>query len=656
MSSFIWQLEEETLKLYDIIISEDKIELNSEDLLEPVIPIGNWVMRSGCRFWKRAFREFLATDSLFTKTKEFHAQNDTAKAVKRMIVRYFHFELLKKKAIDSAVKPLRFSTWVDISSKDCIFNLYQRKNFPTPHLQQCPWYLDLNPTERILDEEVAFKALCDRQTLDLMDAHGGVLEPPPDVPLTEKEKRKLALQLSKSLAKQEARKKAEVAKAEAAALRLKARVEKKLGKEPRRSVGSSAQSPASSANPSSTQITMGLTQLTLYPVDVELNADDHGDVEVIHDTHQGIFAKKDSLDGPERPLAIQQIDDFAAKHQGQKRRSYKMSTDNPSVVDLIVLDIPEGLPVPGIGAPGFIPEWNRLEKRISNPAKKNKMESPFIKDAFEFAEIWICDDGALLLFHPDSRFHNNEVAGWAAWANFKEAMKWTVVSGLPLTKPDYSEGETTKTFIAKVFIRCRSDDDQIPDSKFAFNDQEVFEERGVNLIKDGILYNGLHTGNLTMSARTGSPYRGARERTDNMMAALVDLLTESGDIILDLTASTGLFFLIDFCIFSQCILLFHAFWVSFAFLSSCLKFNSLLTSSFLGATLRAGRELGRHVIGLEGDYSLFTEVLLPLLPQPEIAEEEKDPSPVTKKRAPTPADSDDEDAIEVKRAPKRSCK
>ena len=533
------QLEEETSKLYDLIVEEEKIELNSEGLLEPVVPIARWVMRAGCRFWKRAFREFLAADALFTKTKDFDSQNDTAKAVRRMIVRYFYFELLKKKAIEFSDMPLRFATWVDTSSKECIFNLYQRKNYPAPHLQQCPWYLDLNPTERILDEEVPFKALCDRQTQELMDAHGGVLEPPPDVPLTEKEKRKLAIQLSKAVAKEEARKKAEREKAAALALKLKAREDKKKGKEPRRSVGSSAQSPASTVNPSSTQISMGLTQLTLYPVEVELNADDHGDLEVIHDTHQGIFLQKDSLAGPERPLTMQQIDDFAAKHQGVKRRRFKMANSNPSVVDLVVFDIPEGLPVPGIGAPGFVPEWNRLEKRIPDPQKKNKMESPFIKDAFEFAETWICDDGCLLVFFPDSRFHNNEVLGWAAWANFKEAMKWTVVSGLPLTKPDYSEGETTKTYVAKVFIRRRCDDDQIPDSNFAFNEQEVFEERGVNLIKDGILYNGLHSGNLTMSAMTSSPYRGARERTDNMMAALVDLLTESGDIILDLTASTG---------------------------------------------------------------------------------------------------------------------
>ena len=529
--------------MFDLIIEEDKIELRTEGLLDPVMPIARWVMRSGCRFWKRAFKEFLAADALFTKTKEFHTQAETAKAVKRMVVRYFYFELIKKKAIDVDALPLRFANWVDTSSRESIFNAYQRKHFPAPHLQQCPWYLDLNPSEKIPDDEVAFRSLCDRQTQELIDAHGGVLEPPADVPLTEKEKRKLALQQARTQAREEARRKAEDEKAASLALKMKAkedkREEQRKRKGSRKSAGESVMSPATSGIPSSSQITLGLTQLTLYPVEVEMDKDHYGDLELIHDTHQGILAKKDSLAGPEKPLPMQQIDDFAMKHQGRKRRKFRMDYKNPAVVDLVVFDIPEGLPVPGVGVPGLVPEWNQLEKRVPHPPKK-KQESPFIKDAFEFAEGWISDDGAVLVFYPDSRFHNNEVAGWASWANFKEAMKWIVVSGLPLTKPDYSEGETTKTYIAKVFTRTRNDEDHLPDSDFAFNEQEIFEEKGVNLIKDGFLYNGLHSGNVTVSSKTGLPYRGPRERTENMMAALVDLLTESGDIILDLTASTGI--------------------------------------------------------------------------------------------------------------------
>lgn len=50
---------------------------------------------------------------------------------------------------------------------------------------------------------MAFKALCEKETQELMDAYSGVLELSSDVPLTKKEKRKLALQQPKTVAKKE---------------------------------------------------------------------------------------------------------------------------------------------------------------------------------------------------------------------------------------------------------------------------------------------------------------------------------------------------------------------------------------------------------------------------------------------------------------------
>ena len=89
---------------------------------------------------------------------------------------------------------------------------------------------------------------------------------------------------------------------------------------------------------------------------------------------------------------------------------------------------------------------------------------------------------------------------------------------------------------------------------------------------------------------------------------------------------------------------------------SCFPGFSSIAVPCAGSTVRAGLAMGRHVIGLEGDATLFNEVLLPMLPQPEIVEEDRVPSPVSKKRAASPSDSDDDDVVEVKRAPKRTCK
>jgi hypothetical protein len=46
-------------------------------------------------------------------------------------------------------------------------------------------------------------------------------------------------------------------------------------------------------------------------------------------------------------------------------------------------------------------------------------ESPWIKIAFIFADEWLCDDGVVLVFYPDSKFVSGEVNAWAKWTNFK---------------------------------------------------------------------------------------------------------------------------------------------------------------------------------------------------------------------------------------------
>lgn len=63
--------------------------------------------------------------------------------------------------------------------------------------------------------------------------------------------------------------------------------------------------------------------------------------------------------------------------------------------------------------------------------------------------------------------------------------------------------------------------------------------------------------------------------------------------------------------------------------------------------------MGKHVIGLERDATLFTEILLPFFREPEIVKEEMVPSPCSKKRAASLSDSNNDEVVEVKRAPKR---
>ena len=46
-------------------------------------------------------------------------------------------------------------------------------------------------------------------------------------------------------------------------------------------------------------------------------------------------------------------------------------------------------------------------------------------------------------------------------------------------------------------------------------------------------------GSLTLCSGTRLPWRGAREKSVNLLQALIDLCLEEEDIVLDLTAGTG---------------------------------------------------------------------------------------------------------------------
>ncbi len=62
-----------------------------------------------------------------------------------------------------------------------------------------------------------------------------------------------------------------------------------------------------------------------------------------------------------------------------------------SYFDLVVADIPDGLPMSNISVPpSHVPIWNVLN------------QEEVIEPIFEFASEYVHDDGAILLFHPEN--------------------------------------------------------------------------------------------------------------------------------------------------------------------------------------------------------------------------------------------------------------
>ena len=105
-------------------------------------------------------------------------------------------------------------------------------------------------------------------------------------------------------------------------------------------------------------------------------------------------------------------------------------------IDLLIADIPEGLPVPNVSSPSTaIPDWNALP-------------SGFVESIFIFAETFLHDDAALLLFHCDDPNIHNEVVEWAQEYGFKVHRDWWGVNELRLASP---RNPVTTVHIASTF-------------------------------------------------------------------------------------------------------------------------------------------------------------------------------------------------------------
>ena len=106
--------------------------------------------------------------------------------------------------------------------------------------------------------------------------------------------------------------------------------------------------------------------------------------------------------------------------QGRKVYFHGNHVTQPSV-DLVIADIPEGLPVPGLSDPDHtIPPWNA----------KNLDSIQFI---FSFCKKYLHDDGALLVFQPlESR---KLLMPYLKSASLEISLFWTCYNGMMLTHP-----------------------------------------------------------------------------------------------------------------------------------------------------------------------------------------------------------------------------
>jgi hypothetical protein len=111
------------------------------------------------------------------------------------------------------------------------------------------------------------------------------------------------------------------------------------------------------------------------------------------------------------------------QHKGEKERFFRGVRSDKARVDLVIADMPEGLPVPGLSAPAHtVPKWNMV-----HPS--------WLEAVFEFADGHLHDDGALLIIHSRSPVVKATILKYAATYSFKKMKDWWGTNWLHLASP-----------------------------------------------------------------------------------------------------------------------------------------------------------------------------------------------------------------------------
>jgi len=111
------------------------------------------------------------------------------------------------------------------------------------------------------------------------------------------------------------------------------------------------------------------------------------------------------------------------QNAGNRSRYYKGAADNQPCVDLILVDIPEGLTVPTVSEPpSSIPPWNMDSKEWLQPI-------------FDFADQHLHDDGAIIIIHPHRVSTKSNILGYCKSYRFELRKEWWGHNRMHLTSP-----------------------------------------------------------------------------------------------------------------------------------------------------------------------------------------------------------------------------
>ena len=109
-------------------------------------------------------------------------------------------------------------------------------------------------------------------------------------------------------------------------------------------------------------------------------------------------------------------------------------------VDFVIVDIPEGLPVPKVSFPLIsVLEWNLEDKN-------------FLAMVFDFGSFFFHDSEVFLFFYKDDLKLQVDIRGSTRAYHFKILHEWTGINHLPITIAKDASKIVSDSFLVTCFI------------------------------------------------------------------------------------------------------------------------------------------------------------------------------------------------------------
>ena len=219
-------------------------------------------------------------------------------------------------------------------------------------------------------------------------------------------------------------------------------------------------------------------------------------------------------------------------------------------LDLMILDIPDDLPIPHVSSPTTdVHEWNKLRPK-------------FLDNAFDFVSCHLQDAGAILLFFSDDLNLKATQKGFNNTYGFTVFREWMGINRLQMINAKDKSTTVCIQFLALLlvlfqiytsfnFVHLYSNLVMLTNTSIlhkavgqeharAFSFQPVQEllDFDIYVSSDDVLHNLVTKETLMMKGTI--PWRGCREKDPLLHQMLIEATTSPGDIIMDYSTLIGL--------------------------------------------------------------------------------------------------------------------